>query len=143
MMSGLGRIRKRIAVRAFILASLLIGALSPRARAGEGIDELVEAVAKDAPKMRLIELAEKYQNKTLRGWAWVVSTTKDVDGNTVVTLSTEKDLYSDTRITIVVILRQFLSEKNVNFPPGDHANFLGIFKEIRMGTIVLTEGIVQ
>jgi len=111
--------------------------------ANEAFDEFETAVLTDAPKIEIESWFKKYEGKRIEGRGYVVSKSHDTEGNPVISLSTKKDLSSEETINVVVYLREYLVGQKLKAKVGHYVRFIGLLKEIRMSTLVLTEGVVK
>ncbi|MCF7907566.1 MAG: hypothetical protein K9L86_01645 [Candidatus Omnitrophica bacterium] len=106
-------------------------------------DEFKDAILNQPTKIKIQGLCQKYNGERLDGWAYVVSISNDDDGNSIVNLSTKKNYSSLEAIHVVVFLRQYLVGKKLKAKVGDYVRFIGNLQEIRMNTIILSEGVVK
>ncbi|MBU1113027.1 MAG: hypothetical protein KKH93_04050 [Candidatus Omnitrophica bacterium] len=119
-----------------------IGFLAP-VYANEGFEKFAEAITKKVSKIEFEELINQYRGERLDGYAYVVSITKDITGDTTVNLSTKRDFSSSDTVNIVVFLRKHLAGRKLKIKEGRRFRFMGIFEEIRMNTLILKEGLVK
>ncbi len=134
---------KKMVLRILLLCLVLSATFSLLVRSDNRFDEIVYAIEKDATQEKVLEVMRKWQGKRMGGWAYIVSVTKDVDLNTVVTLFTKKDRSSGSGVNVVVVLREYLSVRNPTFRIGKRVRFFGTFREVRMRTVVFDDGIIK
>jgi len=101
------------------------------------------ALIEKAPLYKIQELEKKFKGRNMTGMGYFLSITKDVDGNTIVNLSTKKNLALPSSVNIAIFLRTYKAKQKFSFKKGWRLRFVGAFKEVRMSTIVLTEGIIK
>ena len=136
------KVKKNISKKLFLL--FFIGLFLPMLSYGDdAFDNLTFAIKNQATKIHFQELSRKYKGERIEGKGYVVNVNKNVDGETVVNLSTEKDPSSPKYVSIVVFVRDYFSEKTLKLKPGKYVRFFGNFDEIRMKTIIIREGIVK
>lgn len=111
--------------------------------AGDVFDEFKQAISNKAGKLKMQKLVAKYKGKDIGGRAYVVSIGNDTEGNAIVNLSTKKDPLASGSINVVVFLREYLVDKKLKVKTGHYVRFVGVFEEMRMSTLVLSEGIVK
>ena len=128
-----------------ILAIFIFGwaMFLPAAYSNEGFEKFANAIIKKASKIELEQLIKEYKGERLDGYAYVVSRTEDTSGDTMVNLSTKRDFSSQNTVNVVVFLRKYLASRKGKIREGQRVRFMGIFEEIRMGTLILREGLVK
>ncbi|MBN3040475.1 MAG: hypothetical protein JW867_05055, partial [Candidatus Omnitrophica bacterium] len=122
----------------FVLTSISFASYTDEAFA-----ELVKAIREKSTKAKLLEVEEKYKNKRIEGKGYITSITSDVDDNIVINLSTEERASSPEAVITVLILRKYLRRQASRFEIGRKMRFFGVFKEIRMNSIVVEEGFAK
>lgn len=111
--------------------------------ADDVLNEIVSAMAGKAVKIELETLQKKYQGQRLSGKGRIISVTSDMSGNKIVNLSLSAGGSGQASVDVIVFLRNYLKERASKFKPGKRVRFSGVFKEILMSSIVVTEGIVK
>lgn len=134
---------KKIIAKKFLFVFLIVLVSPLLAYGGEAFDIISFAIANKASKVHLQELVKKYKGVRLEGKAYVVSVNTDIEGETMVNLATEKDLFSSKYVSIIVFTRDYFAERARKLKPGRYVRFFGEFDEIRMRTVVIREGIVK
>jgi len=131
--------------QSFILVAVIFSSLAfPLSLlAGEIFDEFKQAILNKAGKIEIQNLSAKYKGKDIGGRGYVVSITSDIEGNAIVNLSTKKDPSAPDSINVVVFLREYLVGKKLKVKAGHNVRFVGVFEEMRMSTLVLSEGVVK
>ena len=123
-----------------ILASLAIPFLLYSA---DIFNEFVSALKNNAPKIFLEELQARYKDELIRGQAYIISVTRNIAGDTVVNLSTTKDPSLKESVNVVIFLRKYLAKRGLKRKPGQYVRFSGVFREIRLETIIVDKGIIK
>jgi len=108
----------------------------------EIFDKLVIVLQNSAPQMDLIALEKQYQGHNFSGRAYIKNMTRAEDDRLVVYLTTSfKD--SPTPVDIAMYIRLSLIKKTARLNIGKSVYFAGKFKEFRMKTIVVEDGLIR
>ena len=122
---------------------ILVFSATQAPAANEAFKQLVTAIENDSPQLVLLDLLEKYKGTRLRGQAYLITITRDVDNNVIAVLSTTEDPRAQRSITIMVYVRSFMYDKLSKMKAGEKVWFLGNLKEIKLRTIITDQGLVQ
>jgi len=139
------KINKSTVAKIFLV--FVVGFLVPVFVYSESGREAFEMLVKTAKAKERVHqyhfqrITEKYKNKRIRGEGYIATLSKDIEGNSCVYLSTEKKESPNKAVSIIVCLRG-KSLKRFRKKIGRHVYFSGRFREIRMRTIVVHQGII-
>jgi len=127
----------------FVLFFLIAAFLPLLSYSDDAFDDIASAIRNQVSQIHLQQLQKRYKNKRIGGKGYLISVTKNIEGDIIANLSTEKDSTSLTSVNVVVFLRECFSEKALKLKPGRYVRFFGNFDEIRMKTIIVRKGIVK
>ena len=109
-------------------------------------DDLLEVLSdtlKSNPSATCVrELNTKYAGERVRGNGSITGIAKDIYGQYTVYISARASRYSNDLVNIGLVVKEIFNKDVPELKIGDDVFFIGEFKQIRMNTIFLCEGII-